>query len=64
MKKPIKNLERIIWVSLTIALAGALTLPHAQNKAFISPSLIPRSCSPRTRKAKRPPHCVKVRKPN
>jgi outer membrane protein len=34
MKKPIKNLERIIWVSLTVALAGALTLPHAQNKAF------------------------------
>jgi outer membrane protein len=35
MKKVvIKNLERIIWVSLTVALAGALTLPHAQNKAF------------------------------
>jgi hypothetical protein len=30
----LKNMERIIWVSLTVALAGALTLPHAQNKAF------------------------------
>ena len=32
--KKFKNLERIIWVSLTVALAGALTVPHAQNKAF------------------------------
>ena len=32
--KSIKNLERIIWVGLTVALAGALTLPHAQTKAF------------------------------